>query len=109
MHTFESSLSREEFFKRMSEIDVEGLIVLTERLESGDKDTPTGFMVDGVRVALFTTPKDVVWVGLDYKGKSIKVVEKLINTLKLTPSQAYPLVVEQPSKEVKEIWRARKK
>jgi len=109
MHTFESSLSREDFFKRMSEMEVEGLVVLKERLQTGDRDVPTGFVLKGVRVVLWTTPKDVVWVGLGYDSKKISVVEMLIKKLELTPSQAYPLVVEQPSKEVKEIWGSRKK
>ena len=90
-------------------MDIEGLVLLKERRESGDRDTPTGFIVEGVRLVLFTTPKDVVWVGIDYGSRNIRVVEKLMKELKLKPSQAYPLVVEQPAEEVKEIWEARKR
>lgn len=105
---FESNLSKKEFFNRIKKLNIQGVLVLKEPHEDGEKVIPTGFIVDNVGVILFTTPWNGVWVRLYYDRKNHENAEEIINHLELRQSEAYPLAVDSPSDEVMTIWRKRR-
>ena len=108
MHMFESSLNKKIFFERISEMNLQNVLVIKTRQADGEKEIPAGFIIDGVGVLIFISHYDSVWVTLRYGKKVYGTVEKIIEHLKLNPDDQYPFVVEYPSKEVMDVWRKNK-
>lgn len=103
METYESGLKKEEFFRKMGELDIENVLLVDERGEGAEK--PTGFVISGIWVSVFIGPKDSVWVGMKNAKKDPEGKERLIRALRLEYAETYPYVLESPSREVMEIWR----
>lgn len=105
MHFFESRLSKEEFFKRVGELDLDNVLVLKERYSDGVREKPTGFVVDGVKLLLFVSHWGSVLVGLGYEKKEYVKADRLREHLELEPYDSFSLKVDYPSDEVMKAWR----
>ena len=104
MRTFESKLTKKEFFERISELNIEHVLVLRERYEGGERETPVGFIVDGVKIMLSISHWSSVWVNLGFDSRDHKKAERIIGRLQLNPTESYLLVVNYPSEEIMKVW-----
>lgn len=105
MQTFESRLRKANFFKKIEELNIENVLLVDDRYTNREEQRATGFIIDDIWVGIFLGPEESVWVALGHsKGKSDKKSE-LIEHLQLAMKESYPYVLDNPSKEVMEIWK----
>jgi hypothetical protein len=106
MEVYESELKKEDFFRRISERDIEAVLSVDET--NTGRENASGFVIKGIWVSIFIGPSDSVWVSLRNIKKDPREADSLMKDLQLKVRQTYPLVLDKPSKEVMEIWKKKK-
>lgn len=109
MYTYESKLDKSKFFLEIKRIRLDGVLSLGEGGGENHTETPTGFIVGDVWLAIFIGPGDSVWVGLGKTKGRTKQKEELIKKLQLVPADTYPYALENPTNEVMAIWKDQKR
>jgi hypothetical protein len=102
MDVYESELKKEDFFRKISERDIEAVLSVDEANTGREK--ACGFVIKGIWISIFIGPSDSVWVSLRNIKRDPREADSLIKNLQLKVRHSYPMVVESPSKEVMDIW-----
>jgi len=109
MYTYESKLDKGKFFSEIKRIKLDGVLSLGEGGGEDHTETPTGFIIGGIWLAIFIGPGDSIWVGLGKTKGRRGQKEALIDKLQLVPADTYPYTLKNPTNEVMAIWKNRRK
>jgi len=109
MQTLESKLRKEEFFGKLSRMNLSGILSVKERIAGREVEKPTGFIIDGLWIAVFVGPQDSVWVGMKHDKSGLETAKRIMDDLQLIPCDTYPYSLESPSEEIMKMWRKNKK